>query len=185
MDNAEKTLVVNIEKITGKTVSEWIAIVQSLKLATHGQIVSMLKSEYGFTHGYANYIAHKSLKSDAGSATDSASLISEQYKGEKKLLLPIYELLVSHIQGFGSDVLIDPKKSYVSFKRKKQFALIQPSTKTRLDIGLNLKGKAPGGILELSGTFNAMCSHRIRIETLSQVNKNVIGLILESYQNAG
>ena len=37
----------------------------------------MLKSEHGITHGFANLIAHKYLKSDAGSADATTDLVSE------------------------------------------------------------------------------------------------------------
>ena len=67
------------------------------------------------------------------------------------------------MQGFGGDVELAPKKGYVSLRRKKQFALLMPSTKDRFDIGLALKGEEPAGMLELAGSWNAMVSHRVRI----------------------
>ena len=51
----------------------------------------------------------------------------------------------------GKDVEVAPKKAYVSLRRNKQFALIQPSTRTRVDLGLNLKGVEPEGRLEGRG----------------------------------
>ena len=53
--------------------------------------------------------------------------------------------------------------AYVSLRRNKQFGLIQPSTKTRVDVGINLKGAKPSGRLEASGSFNSMVSHRVRL----------------------
>ena len=78
-----------------------------------------------------------------------------------------------------------PKKTYVSLRRKKQFALIQPSTKTRVDLGINLKGKNPGGRLEASGSFNAMVSHRVRLESPGDVNAEVVGWLKEAFGQAG
>ena len=61
----------------------------------------------------------------------------------------------------------------MSLRRKKQSALVQPSTAKRFDLGLNLKGVAPEGRLEASGGFNAMCSHRVRLETLADLDEKV------------
>ena len=54
---------------------------------------------------------------------------------------PIYDALVKAMSKFGPDVEAAPKKAYVSFRRSKQFAIVQPSTKTRVDVGINLKGQ--------------------------------------------
>jgi len=63
-----------------------------------------------------------------------------------------------------------PKKAYVSLRRKKQFALLQPSTSARLDVGLILNGVKPTGRLEPSGSFNAMFTHRVRVTSEADVD---------------
>jgi len=181
----EDSMIKNLEEKFGKSLPEWISIVSKSGLKKHKEIVDYLKSEYGFTYGYANLVAHKSLKSDAGSAASADDLVEQQYSKGKESLKPIYDDLITFIKGFGDDVELAPKKAYVSIRRKKQFAIIQPSTKTRLDIGLNLKGKAPLGRLEESGSFNAMCSHRIRLAGENEVDEEIIIWIKEAYQNAG
>ena len=181
----EDTMIRNLEEKTGKSLQEWTKIVTGSGLDKHKAIVDHLKAEHGLTHGYANLVAHKSLKSDAGSADGSVDLVEAQYSKGKEALKPIYDKVISLINKFGNDVELAPKKAYVSVRRKKQFAIIQPSTKTRLDIGLNLKGKAPQGRLEPSGSFNAMCSHRIKIASASDVDQEVVDWINEAYDNAG
>lgn len=177
-------MIANLEKNTGKSLDAWISVVKNAKLEKHGEIIKLLKSEHGLTHGFANLIAHKARGSDAGSAESAASLVDDQYKG-KESLRPIYDRLIAEVQKFGSDVEIAPKKTYVSLRRKKQFALVQPSTKTRVDVGLNLKGVEPNGALEASGSFNSMCSHRVRTESLDDVNTDLIGWLKDAYENAG
>jgi predicted transport protein len=92
---------------------------------------------------------------------------------------------MAEINKFGKDVELSPKKAYVSLRRKKQFAILQPSTKTRLDVGLNIKGITPSGITEASGSWNAMCTHRIKIEDKKMLNKDLINWIKQSYEQAG
>jgi predicted transport protein len=144
----------------------------------------MLKAQYGIGHGYANLVAHKAKGSDAGSADNQDDLITEQYKGKEELK-KWYDQLMENILKFGPDVELAPKKAYMSLRRKKQFAILQPSTKTRLDIGLNIKGVDAGGALEASGSWNAMCTHRIKVEDASAINPQVIKWIKQAYDQAG
>lgn len=180
MDKALETMLANLQKNTGKSLEEWVAIVHGTGLSKHGEIIAFLKNEHQFGHGFANLVAHSALKSDAASLSETTDLVAEQYKGKEELF-PIYQSLMAEIEKFGTDVEVAPKKAYVSLRRNKQFALIQPSTKTRLDIGLNLKDAAPVGKLELSGSANAMCSHRVRIEQPADVTPEVIGWIKQAY----
>jgi len=168
---------------TGKSLDKWIAVVKKQKIEKHSEIIKFLKTEHGFTHGYANFVALKTRASDAGSF-DADDLVSTQYSKGKENLKPIYDKLIKEISKFGKDIEIAPKKANVSFRRKKQFVLVQPSTKTRIDIGLKLKGKEITERLENSGIFGAMCTHRVRIADVKQIDKELIGWLKEAY-NAG
>jgi hypothetical protein len=90
--------------------------------------------------------------------------------------------LLAAVHKFGTDVQVSPKKAYVSLRRSKQFAIIQPSTATRLDVGINLKGTAPTPRLEASGSFNAMVSHRVRVSKLGEVDKELLGWLKAAYK---
>ena len=182
-DPAEQTMIRNIEEKFGKPFDTWVNIVNKSGLHKHGEIVKFLKTEHGFTHGYANMVAMKAKKRDAGSM-DNDDLVSGQYAGEKSELKPIYDELVKHINKFGSDIELAPKKAYVSIRRNKQFAVIQPSTKARVDLGLNIKGKEPEGRLELSGSFNAMVSHRVKLTGTKDIDKEIISWLKEAYDKA-
>lgn len=176
-------MVANLSKTTGKSIDQWLKIVAAAKLEKHGQIVALLKANHGIGHGYANLIAHKALKSDAGSS-DGDDLIADQYAGAKAGLKPIYDKLIGICTKLGSDVELSPKKAYVSLRRSKQFGLIQPSTATRLDLGLNMKGTPPAGRLEASGSFNAMCSHRVKLASIADVDDEVKRWIKAAYDAA-
>jgi len=177
-------MIVNFKEKTGKTMPQWLKIARGAKLEKHGQIVKFLKSEHGMTHGFANLVAHKSLGSDAGSAAKTDDLVAAQYSGPKANLRPIYDSLAAAVKKFGKDVEIAPKKTYVSLRRNKQFGLIQPSTKTRVDVGINLKGVKATDRLEASGSFNAMVSHRVRVTDAKDVNKELIGWLKKAYDGS-
>lgn len=177
-----KTMIANLPEKTGKSLTQWLAVVKKSGLGKHGEIVKHLKGEHGVSHGFANLIAHEHLS--AGTATDDDTIVDKQYSGAKAELRPIYQSLCDVLLSFGDDVEIAPKKAYVSIRRSKQFALIQPSTKDRVDVGLNLKGKKPGTRLEASGSFNAMVSHRVRLTGVKDVNPELKRWLREAYDAA-
>ena len=92
--------------------------------------------------------------------------------------------IIAVVGKFGDDVEISPKKTYVSLRRSKQFALVQPSTRDRVDVGINLKGEPADGRLEASGSFNAMVSHRVRVTDSKDVNAELKSWLKKAYDAA-
>jgi hypothetical protein len=182
LDAAAQTMIDNLEKNSGKSLPEWVAIVRATGLTKHGEIVKYLKTEHGFTHGYANMVSIKARET-ADSPPTADDLLENQYRG-KESLRSIYDVLIEAVTGFGADVEISPKKAYVSLRRGKQFGLVQPSTKTRVDLGLNLGDVAAGGRLEQSGNFNSMVSHRVRLSHAEEVDDELIGWLRQAYKAA-
>jgi len=182
MDKAEQTMLDNLFKNTGKTLEEWIDIVKKQNFEKHGEILKFLKEEHSFTHGFANMVAMKSRGADAGSVENKDELIEKQYEG-KEHFKPIFDKLLSEVLKFGKDLEVAPKNAYVSLRRKKQFAILHPATKTRFEVGINLKGQEPKGKLEAEKP-NAMCSHKIKLTDFTDIDKEVINWIKTAYDNA-
>jgi hypothetical protein len=111
-------------------------------------------------------------------------MVAAQYAGAKTALQPIYDAVIATVRRFGGDVEIAPKKAYVSLRRSKQFAIVQPSTATRVDVGINLKGQAATDRLENSGSFNAMVSHRVRLSSPADVDAELKGWLRKAYDAA-
>jgi hypothetical protein len=184
VDEMEAKMTANIVKKTGQPLETWISLVKNANINKHNEIIKFLKSEHGFTHGYANFVALKARQPAGTEPPSSDKLVDIQYDGSKAGLRPIYEAIITEVKEFGEDVEIAPKKAYVSLRRKKQFGLIQPSTKTRVDVGIILKGVDPDGRLEASGSFNAMCSHRVRIMEKDEVDDDLIRWLRMAYDAA-
>lgn len=182
-DDAVATMIANLKEKTGRALPEWVALARASGLAKHGQIVAMLKADHGLGHGYANLVAHSALQGD-GPAPGGDDLVAAMYAGEKQALLPVWAAIEKAVRGFGADVEVSPKKTYVSLRRSKQFALVQPTTKTRVDVGLCLKGERAGPRLEAAGSFNAMVSHRVRLEKASDVDAELVGWLRQAYERA-
>lgn len=183
MEDAAASIVANLKEKTGKSLDEWTRIARKSGGAKHGEIVKALKEKHGLTHGYANLVAHSALKSDAASLSETTDLVAAQYAGEKAGLKPIYDAIIKTAKACGA-VEFAPKKAYVSLRRSKQFAIVQPSTRSRLDLGLNLNGTPAAGRLEASGSFNAMVTHRVRLEKPTDVDKDVKAWIKAAFDQA-
>jgi len=140
--------------------------------------VKFLKSEHGVTHGYANLIAHETLGGGGGDP------VAAQYAGKKEALKPIYDALIAAVKKFGKDVEISPKKTYVSLRRNKQFALVVPSTATRVDVGICRKKAKGGGRLEESGGWNSMCTHRVRVTDKKEVDAELKRWLKQAYDES-
>ncbi len=169
---------------TGKSLAEWLVLLRASKLSKHKEMVNLLKTKHGVTHGFANMIALQALNSDSHTESDTDSLVDQQYTGTKTAFRLIYEAILAAVKKFGADVEISPKKAYVSLRRRKQFAIVQPPSATRVDVGINLKGIPPNKRLEASGSFNAMLSHRARVSKPSEVDKELISWLKQAYEAA-
>lgn len=185
MDAATKTMIQNIEQKTGQSIDHWLTLVRAQGDRKHGELVTMLKSDHGFTHGYANLVVHLARGGVEQTAESGDELVDAMFAGKKSGLRPIYDRLRQAILSLGSGVEVAPKKTYVSFRRKTQFALAQPTTPSRLDVGLKLKGVAPSGRLESSAGFSAMCTHRVRVDSPEQVDDELLGWVRQAYDTSG
>ena len=185
IDPALATMIKNLEEKTDKKIDDWVAIVQKLGALKHSELVKHLKEKHELGHGYANMVVHIASGAVGEKAPPGDDLVSAQYAGDKAGLRPIYDKLIKAVTAFGSDVELSPKKAYVSLRRANQFAIIQPSTKARLDVGLKLKGVTAAGRLEPSGSFNSMVTHRVRVESAADVDRELIGWLRQAYDAAG
>ncbi len=179
MDKALQTMINNMPEKTGKSLDAWIELLKKQAFTKHSEAVKFLKDEYCVTHGFANTIVSLSKNNQDG----PEELVMGQYTG-KEALKPIYEKLLSVVNEFGNDVIVTPKKATVSLIRKKQFALIKPATKSRIDLGLKLKGVGITDRLEGSGPFGAMCTHRVQLKDQEAVDKELLGWLKMAYEMA-
>ena len=174
----------NIEATYGKPMGEWLAIIAASGLTKHTEVVAMLKSDYGLTHGAAHRVSLVARQA-GGSPDRDGDPAGALYTGRKAGLRPLHDALMTAIAAFGDDIDQVPKKGYLSLRRRKQFAMIQPSGAGRIDIGLILKEVPAGGRLEPAGGFNALFTHRVRLAGPDGLDSELIGWLRSAYDRAG
>ncbi len=180
VDAATRTMIDNIPAKTGRTLAEWFAALDAAGLPQHGKAMAYLKGEHGVSHGFANLIV--TLHRQRGTEAGPADLVDAQYADAKAALRPLYDRLVAAAGALGSDVEIAPKKTGVSLRRAKQFAVIEAPSRTRIALGLNLRDvEATGRLLAAGG----MCTHRVDLGALEDIDAEVLGWLREAYDRAG
>lgn len=115
------------------------------------------------------------------------SQIEAQYQG-KEHLRPLYDRLIEMGLALGHDVTLNVRQSYVAITRGKQFAAIAPTTKTRLDLGLRLKGldsPLSGRVTEAKNVGGGSITHKISLTTLDEIDAEVKTLLWTAYQLVG
>lgn len=177
------TQLANIEKRTGKSLDELAALVRASGLAKHGEIRDMLKTELGLGYGDANTLAHAVRAAESPEPAGAADAVDALYAGPKAALRPIHDAVMSAIAGFG-EFEVAPKKTYLSLRRKKQFAMVGPATKTQVEIGLNAKRLPESGRLTVMPP-NSMCTYKCRVSDVGEVDAELLGWIRTAYDEAG
>jgi predicted transport protein len=184
IDPQLQTMIDNMPEKTGKSLTDWYQVITNSGAEKHGEIMKVLKGEHGITHGYANTIAILFRDQAAGGSPAEEDLVSAQYRGPKAGLKLVYDVLLNDIAKFGTDVEVAPKKTYVSFRRNKQFAIVQSSTSSRIDLGLNLKGVDATDRLEGGKVFSGMCTHKVKLSSIDDVDGEVLGWLKQAYDQS-
>ena len=97
------------------------------------------------------------------------------YAGPKAALRPLHDRLVALGRSMGEDVRVCPCKTIVPLYRKHVFAQVKPTTRTRIDFGLALKGqKVNGRLIDTGGEAKKdRITHRFAITCLADIDAEV------------
>lgn len=181
VDAALQSQIRNIESTYGKPLDHWFEVIDASGLTKHNEVVAMLKADHGLAHGAAHRVSLLARqRHDTGGAapSDPADAL---YAGTKAGLRPLHDALLGQIRALGA-FDIAPKKGYLSLRRRKQFAMIQPSTASRIDLGLILPAATPAtGRLESAAKFNPLFTHRVRITAATDLDDELRGWLAIAY----
>lgn len=106
-------------------------------------------------------------------------LIDGQY-ADRPQLRPIFDAIIDAASGLGK-VTIQARKTYVSLvSPRRTFARIRPTTKHRVDLGLRLEGRRPGGRLQPSKIQETM-RVQIGLTARAEVDSELLGWLRRAY----
>ncbi|GGC94271.1 DUF5655 domain-containing protein [Undibacterium terreum] len=190
VEDALATQLANIQQRTGKSLAELSKIAKNCGHTKHGEIRDYLKTTLALGHGDANSLTHYVLKADtaadasgAADGQDDTDAADALYSGPKAALRPIHDAVMARLAGFG-EFEISPKKTYLSLRRKKQFAMLGPATNTRVELGLNIKS-LPANARLLEQAAGGMCNYKVKLVSVEEVDAELMSWIKLAFAGAG
>jgi predicted transport protein len=173
-----------IQAQTGKTPQDFKILAEKKGLLKEGvktgEIVSWLNEDYGLGRGHAMAIVLY-LRSTSQPKISKEEQIAKHFKGGKAKWREVYDELLARVSKFGPDVSVGPTSSYISVLRKgKKFAIIQV-TSERFDVGIKLKSVKTTDRFKAAGEWNAMVTHRVRIDDPEQMDAELLAWLKKAY----
>ena len=170
---------------TGKTLEEWVAAVQATDIDPLDQkAVRKWLKEQGVLQNSQWAISDAAARAAGWERPSLEGYIDSQFNGDKAALRPIFDALREIIESLGEDVSVEGRGGYTPFVRKRQFAVIQVSTKKRVDLGLRFT-QAPDSELLSTSSLPGQSTHKIGLTSTEQITDEVRELIRLAYEQNG
>lgn len=182
-----KAYIDNIKTKTGMTPEDFQRAARTKGLLAPGvktgEIVNWLAKDYGLGRGHAMAIV-LTLKKATEPTVSKDDAVARHFAGGKARWRPAYDKLLAEARAFGPGVSVGPTSTYLSLLRDgKKFAIVHV-TADRLDLGLKLKGVKPEGRFEAAGDWNAMVTHRVRIDEPKEIDAELLARLRAAYRSA-
>jgi len=109
-------------------------------------------------------------------------LVEGQYR-DRPALRPILETLLDVAEDLG-EVDVQARKGYVTLVGpRRTFASIEPTTRTRVDLGLRFDGLKPTGRLEAARSLGqSQMTHRIALASTDDIDEDVVDWLRKAYE---
>jgi hypothetical protein len=171
----------SLKEKTGRSLEEWLKLVKKSGPATGNEHRAWLKSEHGLPPMSAWRIAELAGGKGGGMGDPDAYLraaehyVDAMFNGPKAALRPTYDALLKLGLGLGKDVKACPCQTMVPLYRKRVFAQIKLTTRTRIDLGFALGARPAEGRLISTGGYakKDRITHRIPISSLAEIDDEV------------
>ena len=165
---------------SGAGVEEWNARVRVTGIDSEPALRAWL-ADQGVT-GYAQQVLVHERFGYPDFLTATADELLEAQYADRPALRPVYDRVVLAAQSLG-DVTVQVRKTYVSLLTpRRTFAVVKPTTLTRVDLGLRLDGEQPSGRLQpAKGLANDTINLRVGLTSPADVDDEVLDLLRRAY----
>jgi len=176
----------SMKQRTGRSIDEWVAAVQSSGIDPLDQnaVRRWLKAEHGVPQNSQWAIAFEAARAAGWVEPTVEEYIVKQYEGARAPLRATYDAIAAAALELGDDVRTEGRSTYVPFVRARQFAAVQPSTKTRVDLGLRFVEPPDSSRLQAVKNL-AQATHKIELTSPAEVDEEVRSLLKVAYDQNG
>lgn len=182
--------IASLPEKTGRSLDQWIDLTKKQGPKTETERREWLKSKHKLGTNAAWTIAQRASGRGGGEDDDPESYlrsaqvyVDSMYAGKKAALRPIFDALMEAGHALGKDVRACPCATIVPLYRKHVFAQIKPTTNTRVDLGLCLRGVKPTKrLLDTGGEAKGdRITHRIAIESVAEMDDEALKWLKRAY----
>lgn len=178
-----RAILANLKTKTGRTLEEWIALLEKKGPKEEAARRDWLESEHDLGGTTAWGIAELSVGKGREGIDEEAYLaaapgyVERMYEGKKAALRPLHDALVAMVRALAPTVRICPCETIVPFYREHVVAQIKPATLARIDFGLALKGvkgRLPARLIDTGGLAKKdRITHCFRIASVAEIDDEV------------
>ena len=179
----EEEFIATVHEKTGKTLQDWMTIIDISGLDKPNAILKWLKDNHQLNHLQANLLSGIYLNN--GEPVFNHEKLFEKLFVGKEHLRPLYQSLQQAISNQLADAEFIPTKAYVSIEAKRCFACAT-LTKNNIRVGLDLGDMPFDTYTQKAKSLGAMpnLTHMVEITATDQIDEKLIGLVQTAYNNA-
>ncbi|NUO80031.1 DUF4287 domain-containing protein [candidate division KSB1 bacterium] len=190
-----QAIINNLSEKTGKSLDQWVRLLKKSGPQGEKERREWLKKEHQLGGTTASMIVARAAGQGAEDTDEHAYLkaaaryVEAMYTGPRAALRPLHDALLELGLSLADDVKICPCQTIVPFYRNHAFAQIKPTTRTRIDFGLALKGakkKPPKRLTDTGGLAKGdRITHCFAITTLGDIDEEVRQWLKIAYELGG
>jgi hypothetical protein len=175
------SLQASLERDTGKTLEQWVAIAKTCPETGHRARLKWLKDNHGLLQNHGSHVLSEAFES-AMSWREPERLIAALWTDPASTA--IFQAIDIAARSPG-EVIQTARKGYTAWSREFQFAAAKPVRGGKVMLGLAL---TPGASPRLETPKNEGWSERLKARTLlsapTEVDADIIGLLQASWERS-
>ena len=177
----EKEFIDDLKGSSSMGLSQWLALINKSKISKRNDIIKWLKETHSFGHMNASLLVGIYLNNGEPVYGSQDDLLENQLS-KYEIWRALFENVAKKITDQFPEATMIPKKTYVSFTAKREFAAINIKSK-EIRLGMDLGDKSFDNKLEKAKLTGPMprISHMVIIREESDFNVDILKWLSESF----